>query len=57
MIWLEHSELTILKVQWHAKARLVTGAQFYIVGRDPAGMGHPDVKGLDIYEKSHGARV
>jgi len=45
------------EVQWHAKARLVTGAQFYIVGRDPAGMGHPDVKGLDIYEKSHGARV
>merc|ERR1712150_389732 len=32
------------EVQWHAKARLVTGAQFYIVGRDPAGMGHPDRK-------------
>lgn len=44
------------EVQWHAKARLVTGAQFYIVGRDPAGMGHPDRK-EDIYDHSHGRRV
>jgi len=44
------------EVQWHAKARLVTGAQFYIVGRDPAGMGHPDEK-RDIYDHSHGRRV
>lgn len=44
------------EVQWHAKARLVTGAQFYIVGRDPAGMGHPDRK-EDIYEHTHGRRV
>ena len=26
------------EVQWHAKGRLCTGANFYIVGRDPAGM-------------------
>ena len=45
-----------VQVQWHAKARLVTGAQFYIVGRDPAGMGHPDEK-RDIYDHSHGRRV
>lgn len=44
------------EVQWHAKARLVTGAQFYIVGRDPAGMGHPDKK-EDLYDHSHGRRV
>jgi len=44
------------EVQWHAKARLVTGAQFYIVGRDPAGMGHPDRK-EDLYDHSHGRRV
>lgn len=44
------------EVQWHAKARLVTGAQFYIVGRDPAGMGHPDRK-EDIYDHTHGRRV
>ena len=29
-------------MQWHAKARLQAGANFYIVGRDPAGMPHPD---------------
>merc|ERR1719206_1481370 len=30
------------EVQWHAKARMATGANYYIVGRDPAGMPHPD---------------
>ena len=30
------------EVQWHAKSRTVAGANFYIVGRDPAGMAHPD---------------
>ncbi|KEH25202.1 ATP sulfurylase-like protein [Medicago truncatula] len=32
------------EVQWHAKARINAGANFYIVGRDPAGMGHPTEK-------------
>lgn len=32
------------------------GAQFYIVGRDPAGMPHPDTK-KDIYDATHGSRV
>jgi 3'-phosphoadenosine 5'-phosphosulfate synthase len=44
------------EVQWHAKARMVTGANFYIVGRDPAGMPHPDLK-RDIYEATHGGKV
>jgi len=44
------------EVQWHAKARMSTGANFYIVGRDPAGMPHPDGKG-DIYQPTHGAKV
>lgn len=44
------------EVQWHAKARLSTGANFYIVGRDPAGMGHPTEK-RDIYEHTHGRKV
>ena len=26
------------EVQWHCKARLAAGANFYIVGRDPAGI-------------------
>lgn len=44
------------EVQWHAKSRLSAGANFYIVGRDPAGMPHPDTK-KDLYEPSHGAKV
>ena len=34
------------EVQWHAKARLVAGANFYIVGRDPAGIKHPGKSGM-----------
>ncbi|XP_073970867.1 3'-phosphoadenosine 5'-phosphosulfate synthase isoform X2 [Rhodnius prolixus] len=46
------------EVQWHAKARMTAGAQFYIVGRDPAGLPHPDKsKNCDLYDPTHGARV
>ncbi len=50
------------EVQWHAKARLVTGANFYIVGRDPAGIPHPDSlisggKSTDLYDPDHGRKV
>lgn len=44
------------EVQWHAKARMVCGSNFYIVGRDPAGMPHPDTK-QDLYDPTHGAKV
>ena len=44
------------EVQWHAKARVAAGAKFYIVGRDPAGMPHPDKSG-DLYDPTHGRRV
>ncbi|XP_028967449.1 bifunctional 3'-phosphoadenosine 5'-phosphosulfate synthase [Galendromus occidentalis] len=44
------------EVQWHAKARMVCGANFYIVGRDPAGMPHPETK-KDLYEPTHGSKV
>jgi len=46
------------EVQWHARSRLTTGAKFYIVGRDPAGVPHPD-KSLkqDLYEATHGGKV
>lgn len=44
------------EVQWHAKTRMNTGVQFYIVGRDPAGMPHPDTK-QDLYDPTHGSRV
>jgi len=45
-----------LQVQWHAKARVSAGANFYIVGRDPAGMPHPDTK-QDLYDPTHGRQV
>ncbi|GAU94384.1 hypothetical protein RvY_06165-2 [Ramazzottius varieornatus] len=44
------------EVQWHAKARMATGANFYIVGRDPAGMPHPATK-KDLYVATHGSKV
>lgn len=46
------------EVQWHAKCRLNAGANYYIVGRDPAGMPHPgDPKRGDLYDPTHGSRV
>ncbi|KAL3649849.1 AP-2 complex subunit sigma [Castilleja foliolosa] len=44
------------EVQWHAKARINAGANFYIVGRDPAGMGHPTER-RDLYDPDHGKKV
>ena len=44
------------EVQWHARARMTSGANFYIVGRDPAGMPHPDTK-KDLYHPQHGGQV
>lgn len=48
--------LYALQVQWHCRARMVAGANFYIVGRDPAGMPHPETK-KDLYEPTHGGKV
>ncbi|XP_006880376.1 PREDICTED: bifunctional 3'-phosphoadenosine 5'-phosphosulfate synthase 2 isoform X2 [Elephantulus edwardii] len=44
------------EVQWHCRARMIAGANFYIVGRDPAGMPHPETK-KDLYEATHGGKV
>ncbi|KAL1295780.1 hypothetical protein HN51_056620 [Arachis hypogaea] len=44
------------EVQWHAKARINAGANFYIVGRDPAGMSHP-VEKRDLYDADHRKKV
>ncbi|XP_014474426.1 PREDICTED: bifunctional 3'-phosphoadenosine 5'-phosphosulfate synthase-like [Dinoponera quadriceps] len=49
-----------IEVQWHAKARMNAGANFYIVGRDPAGIPHPDKDATpdgNLYDPTHGARV
>jgi 3'-phosphoadenosine 5'-phosphosulfate synthase len=48
------------EVQWHAKSRMNAGASFYIVGRDPAGMPHPDKEMYpdgNLYDDTHGSRV
>uniref|UniRef100_A0A8D0HV99 3'-phosphoadenosine 5'-phosphosulfate synthase 2 n=1 Tax=Sphenodon punctatus TaxID=8508 RepID=A0A8D0HV99_SPHPU len=44
------------EVQWHCRARMISGANFYIVGRDPAGMPHPETK-KDLYEPTQGGKV
>ncbi|PAV91753.1 hypothetical protein WR25_09256 [Diploscapter pachys] len=44
------------EVQWHARARIAAGVQTYIVGRDPAGIQHPDTKDF-LYEPTHGAKA
>ncbi|KAF4366107.1 hypothetical protein F8388_014825 [Cannabis sativa] len=44
------------EVQWHAKARINGGANFYIVGRDPAGMPHP-TQNRDLYDPDHGKKL
>ena len=36
------------EVQWHVAARMATGPNFYIVGRDPAGMPYPWNKSKDL---------
>lgn len=48
------------EVQWHAKSRMNAGASFYIVGRDPAGMPHPNKNMYpdgDLYDATHGQRA
>ncbi|XVE56143.1 hypothetical protein DITRI_Ditri03aG0214100 [Diplodiscus trichospermus] len=44
------------EVQWHAKARINAGANFCIVGHDPAGMGHPIDK-RDFCDPGQGKKV
>jgi len=39
---------------------MIAGANFYIVGRDPAGIPHPDKSAMpdgNFYDVTHGARV
>jgi len=45
------------EVQWHARARIAAGIHYYIVGRDPAGIQHPDRPNDYLYDPEHGAQV
>ena len=60
MSYNEHVQISLSfhpQVQWHAKSRMVAGSTFYIVGRDPAGMPHPEPPKRDIYNPTHGGKV
>ncbi|PON70756.1 sulfate adenylyltransferase, prokaryotic-type [Parasponia andersonii] len=46
----------VFAFQLRNPARINAGANFYIVGRDPAGMGHPTEK-RDLYDPDHGKKV
>lgn len=45
------------EVQWHAKGRIVAGVDYYIVGRDPAGVKDPSDPSQDLYDPTHGAKI
>jgi 3'-phosphoadenosine 5'-phosphosulfate synthase len=46
-----------LEVLWHFASREYAGVDFMIVGRDPAGIKHPENSALDLYDPSHGQRL
>ena len=45
------------EVMWHVSSRLNAGVQYFIVGRDPAGVKHPEDASLDLYDPFHGQKV
>lgn len=45
------------EVQWHARARIAAGVHVYIVGRDPAGIQHPNGVDQYLYDPTHGSKV
>lgn len=45
------------EVLWHVASRLNAGVEYFIVGRDPAGIGHPEIAGENLYDPFHGQQV
>ncbi|CAI2361428.1 unnamed protein product [Moneuplotes crassus] len=45
------------EVLWHVASRLNAGVNYFIVGRDPAGIGHPELEGENLYDPFHGQKV
>ena len=45
------------EVLWHVASRLNAGVNYFIVGRDPAGIGHPEIEGENLYDPFHGQKV
>jgi 3'-phosphoadenosine 5'-phosphosulfate synthase len=46
-----------LEVLWHFSSRENADVDFMIVGRDPAGIKHPERQDLDLYDPLHGQRI
>eukprot|EP00340_Litonotus_pictus_P007745 CAMPEP_0170520926 /NCGR_PEP_ID=MMETSP0209-20121228/6253_1 /TAXON_ID=665100 ORGANISM="Litonotus pictus, Strain P1" /NCGR_SAMPLE_ID=MMETSP0209 /ASSEMBLY_ACC=CAM_ASM_000301 /LENGTH=569 /DNA_ID=CAMNT_0010807515 /DNA_START=11 /DNA_END=1723 /DNA_ORIENTATION=+ len=46
-----------LEVLFHFSSRVLSGVDFMIVGRDPAGIKHPEDKSKDLYDPTHGAKI
>ena len=42
------------EVCWHASSRVMGNITHFITGRDPAGVGHPELPGTDMYDIWHG---
>jgi len=45
------------EVLWHVSSWINAGVKFFIVGWDPAGMGHPDKQGVNLYDPFHGQKL
>lgn len=45
------------EVLWHASSRVNAGISHFITGRDPAGVKHPELKGVDCYDVWHGQKL
>lgn len=46
-----------LEVLWHFSSREFAGVNYMIVGRDPAGVKHPENTSADLYDPFHGQKV
>lgn len=46
-----------LEVLFHFSSRVLADVHFMIVGRDPAGIKHPDDNTKDLYDPTHGAKI
>lgn len=46
-----------LEVLYHFSSRTLANVNFMIVGRDPAGIKHPDDNTKDLYDPTHGAKI
>lgn len=46
-----------LEVLWHFSSREYAEVDFVIVGRDPAGIKHPENHNTDLYDPTHGQKI